>query len=123
MTITAAPVTDILTELRRQEAEILKDPDFKGCRMCEAELSEIRRQIEEIEDKTSPVLPEGKKLYRLRSAGGAEEFATNPQILRDHITGMVARTGYFDLRVDFEQGAIVSGFTGTTFMNFTIEEV
>jgi hypothetical protein len=121
MTAATEAHTDLLTELRRQAEEIKSDEGYENCRLCVTELEVIAEQIARLEPK---VLPAGMKLWRLQTGTGAEEFGTHPDMLRDHIAGMVARSGYAaTLDIDLERGEITSKFTGTVFMSFTIEEV
>ncbi|AER48800.1 hypothetical protein CM07_gp14 [Mycobacterium phage Alma] len=85
-----------LAELRRQREEILSDGEHATCRLCQEELEEIDRKIAE---RSNPTLPD-VKLWVLEARSASEPakepsriYASHPQALRDHLTGMAARSG------------------------------
>ncbi|AEK07361.1 hypothetical protein PBI_MYXUS_94 [Mycobacterium phage Myxus] len=85
-----------LAELRRQREEILSDDQHGSCRLCQEELAEIDAEIAK---RSNPTLPD-VKLWVLEARSASEPakepsrvYASHPQALRDHLTGMAARSG------------------------------
>ncbi|QGH78095.1 hypothetical protein SEA_LONEWOLF_94 [Mycobacterium phage LoneWolf] len=115
---------DYLAELRRQRAEILSDEGYVNCRLCTEELEEIDRLIKE---RSNPTL-ETVKLWVLEARSASEPakepsriYASHPQALRDHLTGMAARSGVSTV-VDTAPMSGRIDAAGMAIMTWTISE-
>ncbi|QBP30570.1 hypothetical protein SEA_CHARM_89 [Mycobacterium phage Charm] len=115
---------DYLAELRRQRAEILAEPGAENCAMCASELEEIDAKIKE---RSNPTL-ESIKLWVLESRSASKPsdepsrvYASHPQALRDHLTGMAARSGVSEVVDTGDRTGRVDAM-GMAIMTWTIKE-
>ncbi|QFG12591.1 hypothetical protein PBI_TOAKA_92 [Mycobacterium phage Toaka] len=113
-----------LAELRRQRAEITSDASYVNCRLCTEELEEIDAKIAE---RSNPTL-ESVTLFVLEARSASEPakepsrvYASHPQALRDHLTGMAARSGVGEV-VDTADSSGRIDACGVAIMTWTIRE-
>ncbi|QBJ04895.1 hypothetical protein SEA_ELEPHANTOON_94 [Mycobacterium phage Elephantoon] len=122
--MTAVIPDNYLAELRRQRAEILSDPGYANCQMCAAELEEIDAEIEK---RSNPKLPD-VKLWVLEARSASEPakepsriYASHPQALRDHLTGMSKRSGVSEVVDTGDMSGRIDAL-GMAIMTWTIRE-
>ncbi|QFG11605.1 hypothetical protein PBI_BOGOSYJAY_93 [Mycobacterium phage BogosyJay] len=122
--MTAVIPDNYLAELRRQRSEILSEEGHENCRLCQEELAEIDAEIEK---RSNPKLPD-VKLWVLEARSASEPakepsriYASHPQALRDHLTGMAARSGVSEVVDTAPQSGRIDAL-GMAIMTWTISE-
>ncbi|QBJ01174.1 hypothetical protein PBI_ARISSANAE_89 [Mycobacterium phage Arissanae] len=124
--MTAAPFMGdtYLAELRRQRAEILADESSKDCPGCQEELAEIDAAIKA---RSNPTL-DNITLWVLEARSASEPakepsriYASHPQVLRDHLTGMAARSGVSEVVDTGDKSGRIDAL-GMAIMTWTIRE-
>ncbi|AVI04390.1 hypothetical protein SEA_UGENIE5_81 [Mycobacterium phage Ugenie5] len=113
-----------LAELRRQREEILSDDQHGSCRLCQEELAEIDAEIAK---RSNPTLPD-VKLWVLESRSASRPtdepsrvYASHPQALRDHLTGMTKRSGVATVVDTGDMSGRIDSL-GMAIMTWTIRE-
>ncbi|QGH80653.1 hypothetical protein SEA_RAHALELUJAH_93 [Mycobacterium phage Rahalelujah] len=114
-----------LAELRRQRAEILSDPDNEGCHLCQKELEEIDAAIAK---RSNPKVPADVTLFVLEARSASDPtaepsriYASHPQALRDHLTGMAKRSGVSEVVDTADRSGRIDAL-GVAIMTWTIRE-
>ncbi|QGJ88847.1 hypothetical protein SEA_YECEY3_96 [Mycobacterium phage Yecey3] len=116
---------DYLAELRRQRAEILSDESHATCRLCLDELAEIDAAIAK---RSNPPTPADVTLFVLEARSASDPtrepsriYASHPQALRDHLTGMAARSGIAEVVDTGDRSGRIDS-CGLAIMTWTIRE-